>query len=488
MSDWTYTPPAPPPDKRLADRYLAVLAACLLGYALLGRAFAYLGVPPVFIGEVMLAAGLVLVAFSPQRRRVFVASPMLWGAALLAWVVVRTVPYVGTYGLDALRDAMVAGYMLFAVVAVGLVTARPERLRDLVVRYRWLVVTVGTVGWALYLVYRINKDVFPTIPWAPHVYVVENKPGDLVIHMAGITAFVVLGWRRASPLLLAVLVAGTGAAMAGGRGGMVGFFLGMAAFTVLKPAKAQFGRLAYVGVLLVIIGVTVDTSGMQINEGNRSLSVEQLWENVKSVFGQSDQAMLKTTTEWRMEWWTDIVEYTVLGDYRWQGKGFGLNLATDDGFQVEATEALRSPHNVHLTYLARAGVPGLVLWAMLQISWVWAVFRAWLDARSRRLDGWMGFYAFCSVYWIGALVNATFDVYLEGPMGAVWFWTVFGLALAGTHVQQTHPHLLDSLREAPDAAPPAERPAFGWDAPAPAARPPRPPQARVPGWGVPQDR
>jgi len=26
--------------------------------------------------------------------------------------------------------------------------------------------------------------------------------------------------------------------------------------------------------------------------------------------------------------------------------------------------------------------------------------------------------------------NAFFDVYLEGPQGAIWFWTVFGTGLA----------------------------------------------------------
>ena len=469
-ADWSYVAPFARAPRRLADRYLLGLSVCLLGYALFGRAFAYLGVPPVFVGEVMLAVGLVLLVATPERARGLWGPPMVVGALLLGWVLFRTVPYVGRYGIDALRDAMVAGYFLYAVVVAGLVLSRPERIPEVLARYRTLVVVVGTLGWVLYLVYRINKDVFPAIPWAPHVRVVENKPGDLVVHMAGITAFVVLGWRRASPVLLAALVVGTGASMAGGRGGMMGFVVAMGAFALLKPARARFGRMVYVGALLVIVGLAVDTSGMEINEGNRSLSVEQLWENVKSVFGQSDQAMLETTTEWRVLWWTEIVDYTVFDDARrWTGKGFGVNLATDDGFQVEAEETLRSPHNVHLTYLARGGVPGLVLWVLLQGSWAWAVARAWLRARRQRLDGWMGFYAFCAVYWTAAHVNATFDVYLEGPMGAVWFWCVFGLAYAGTRVQNAHPRLLDRLG-APPPPPPPPPPAFGWfDAPPPAA-------------------
>ena len=67
--DWTYRPPAPGERRRLADRYLVGLAVCLLGYALFGRAFAYLGVPPLFIGEAMLVLGLLAVPWPGRRAR-----------------------------------------------------------------------------------------------------------------------------------------------------------------------------------------------------------------------------------------------------------------------------------------------------------------------------------------------------------------------------------------------------------------------------------
>ena len=34
------------------DRYLALLAIVLLGYALMGKGFAYLGFPPLYVGEI----------------------------------------------------------------------------------------------------------------------------------------------------------------------------------------------------------------------------------------------------------------------------------------------------------------------------------------------------------------------------------------------------------------------------------------------------
>ena len=40
------------------DRYLALLAIVLLGYALMGKGFAYLGFPPLYVGEIAFLAGI----------------------------------------------------------------------------------------------------------------------------------------------------------------------------------------------------------------------------------------------------------------------------------------------------------------------------------------------------------------------------------------------------------------------------------------------
>lgn len=45
---------------RAADHYLTFLMVVLLGYSLAGRGFAYIGAPPLFIGEVLLLTGLLV--------------------------------------------------------------------------------------------------------------------------------------------------------------------------------------------------------------------------------------------------------------------------------------------------------------------------------------------------------------------------------------------------------------------------------------------
>ncbi len=42
------------------DRYLALLAIVLLGYALMGKGFAYLGFPPLYVGEIAFLGGIVV--------------------------------------------------------------------------------------------------------------------------------------------------------------------------------------------------------------------------------------------------------------------------------------------------------------------------------------------------------------------------------------------------------------------------------------------
>jgi len=43
------------------------------------------------------------------------------------------------------------------------------------------------------------------------------------------------------------------------------------------------------------------------------------------------------------------------------------------------------------------------------------------------------------------MVNASFDVLLEGPMGGIWFWTVYGVGLAAMWIYQRYPEILEDL-------------------------------------------
>ena len=446
--DLTFTPTTTVRERVVPEtRYLKVLGVCLLGYALFSRTFAYTGVPPLFIGEIMLAVGVFMALPSGQLGKVFESwAARLW-LALVVWTIVRTVPYLGTYGLDGPRDAMLIGYGFYAIIVAALILAKPERLRDLVERYGTFAVVMLSAAWLVYLVAKQLGESQPGLPWAPHVKVFQAKGGDLMVHMTGIVAALVLGLVRATPARWAMAAFSSGIIMVSNRGGMVAFVLGLGLAWLLRPRGAGVGRFVYAFVMLVMLGVLIGPFvQVQVQDGTRELSVEQVVENVKSIFGRS-QSSLDGTKQWRLLWWTKIVNYTLDGPYFVGGKGFGINLAESDGFEVGEgdDDSLRSPHNGHLTVLARGGVPAFVLWIALHLAWLGAVLGAWLRAYRADRRRWMAVFAWVAGFWVAAMVNGSFDVFLEGPMGGVWVWTVIGAGIAAVRLFRTCPALLDDL-------------------------------------------
>jgi hypothetical protein len=141
-----------------------------------------------------------------------------------------------------------------------------------------------------------------------------------------------------------------------------------------------------------------------------------------------------------LDWWRTITDYTFAGPYFWTGKGFGISLADDDGFQVgNPNNPLRSPHSAHMTFLARAGVPGLALWLALQVAFAAGLLRAFFVARRADAWDWALLDVWVLAYWTAFQVNASFDVFLEGPHGGIWFWSLFGIGLAALVAQRGLP-------------------------------------------------
>src|SRR5437763_12999267 len=108
--------------------WLTAASFVLLAYALLGKGGGYIGIPPLFIGELLLLGGVAaLFAFGHFP---FPAMPRLLGCVLAfgAWGLLRTIPFISTYGLDALRDAVIWGYAAFAFVWFFYILSDTSRL------------------------------------------------------------------------------------------------------------------------------------------------------------------------------------------------------------------------------------------------------------------------------------------------------------------------------------------------------------------------
>lgn len=141
---------------------------------------------------------------------------------------------------------------------------------------------------------------------------------------------------------------------------------------------------------------------------------------------------------WRLQWWDTIVKYTMHGEYFWQGKGFGINLAISDGIasgtNVDEVPLLRNPHSAHYNMLARTGVVGLALWIATLACWALMLLHNILVSRSKRDTDWMLMLTLIFSYGVGLIIDSSFDVTLEGPMAGIWFWCIFGTGVAATMI------------------------------------------------------
>jgi hypothetical protein len=125
----------------------------------------------------------------------------------------------------------------------------------------------------------------------------------------------------------------------------------------------------------------------------------------------------------RLIWWRSVFDETVATNPAF-GLGFGSDLASrflaEYDLLSDENFSARSPHSMIMTVFGRMGIVGFLAWIVVSAGMarmVWRLFR-----RAQPDD--MGLASIVCVTWTSACVG----VVLEGPMGAVVFWTALGLA------------------------------------------------------------
>jgi hypothetical protein len=422
------------------DRYLALLAFVLLGYALMGKGFAYLGFPPLYVGEIALLTGIVVFL---RIGAVFVSLatlPALLLVALMALALARTVPFIGSYGVDSLRDSVVVVYGWFAFIVIGLLLEDARRINT-VLRYYGIMLTSLPAMLAGFWLQKYYGEYIPRL-FGP-VPIVDIGASAFGTHLAGIGVFVLIGYRKVRFLWLVVWFAALALIGATNRGATLAVIVPVAiAMLVLGRYRLMLATvMTAVGLFAGLLALESTFGAYDEAKGSmeRPVSAHQIVENAKSIVGQSGE-QAEGTKKWRLNWWDIIINDTIHGPDFWTGRGFGINLADADGFATGMSgyghdrPPTRSPHNVHMTLLARAGIPGLVLWALMLMSWFGMLTRTMLTARARGHERWVELLLFVVCYATAILINASFDVTLEGPMQGIWFWCLFGFGIGSVMI------------------------------------------------------
>lgn len=422
--------------------WLKLLLFVLFGYAFLGRTFAY-----CFFGEAVLLVGLVIFLLRPRFTLILSNRFLfLWGIFACLGLI-RTIPFLSIYKFNAIRDAVVWGYGLFALLIVAFVN-RSSQVSMALNTYRKF------VRWFLpiipfFLALAQFGHGIPHLPWASDITVLALKAPDTGVHIGAAGLFLLMfpadraghlkpdfhidrivcliGWSLCATEIVVL-----------SRGGFVAMMIAICGVCLLKPRTVGW-RVGALGIGVIVFGLLVlEFNVISTNVRGRSLNADTVTRNIDSITGNGSGAGGQEENKtWRLVWWRRIVNYTIFGPYFWTGKGFGVNLATSDGPPgIPPAEArLRSPHNGHLTVLARMGVPGLCLWITLNLFFAASMFRAFRIAERAGSKFWSNVNLWILAYWLSLVINMSFDVYLEGPQGGIWYWSIMGFGAACLRIQ-----------------------------------------------------
>ena len=423
-----------PRGRRVVNLFVRLLPIVLAAYALFDRGAAWIHIPgiPLFAGEAMVTLALLVIAgatgtvLAGSRA----GSPARSSSCSSCGACSAPCPYVGTYHLDAIRDAALWYYAVFAFVVAGLVVAMPHLPK------LWAGSYCRLLPWLLlWSIPAIQLDARPGGPYVPDSPVISwfsHKSGNVAVHAAIALAFLWLvpieGMRRRTRMLLtasvSVLVAVSGTQS---RSGMIAAGVAITVAWLMSWNRRQMIAAMVAPVVLVL--ALAWAINLQVPAQPRPISVPQLAKNVASLTG-GGSSELSDTAQWRDELWTSLLKETRQSNKLVTGWGFGPNLAAQMGFQGQQPESpLRSPHNTHLDVLARMGVIGLGIWISLWVAWFATMIhgRHRMQSKSQRFT--RGLMSFAIVGVVAILVNAYFDPTLESPQVALWLWSLFGLGL-----------------------------------------------------------
>jgi hypothetical protein len=450
-----------PLPKRRFRLFAPALGMLLGGYLFFDRSFAYLHVPgtPVFLGEIVLAIGVVdVLRTRPPWRHLVATSPLLKVLLTLMGICcIRFLIDFPAYRLDAVRDSSLWYYGFLALLVAAAAFCDRSFVHRLVGWY-WRVLPWFLL-WAPLAVVLSQWEALSSIK-VPDSDTPINafKTGDIQMHVALAIAFIWLGagrfvgasrgrhWETLLGVIgiLTLLMAGSQ-----NRGGL----LASVAVLVVALAYLPSGRRRLV-VVSTIVGMVVAVTlvlllDLRLKSERRDVSLQQVTTNIKSVLGREQGGDLSDTVEWRQQYWMQVFSDSLAPENALQGLGFGPLLPSRYEVPVDAddTQPLRNAHNSHLTLLARAGVPALALWVLLWLSWA-ALLTRWI----RRRPGGVRDPGAAIAVWLLAvapafLINSFFDPVLEGPQGGIWLFALVGLGAA--HLRDGRP------AHRPDAPPPA---------------------------------
>jgi hypothetical protein len=323
--------------------------------------------------------------------------------------------------VDLVRDSFIFQYGWFVFILFLFKDKLEQIWQTLFFIYKWFPFVA-----LLNFILQYFVPFFETVAPFGGIPILLYKNGDMGVQLLISTLLLLytfenktLKWR----VLLSLVIALDFLILASySRSGIVAFLASMLCFIYFNKDIQLQSRvrllLKYLPIILLIVTPIYINIKVTENFQGRSVGFEQIKNNFSSIVGGTTDATSENNVVWRLVWWAKIIDYSLTSPNFFIGKGLGMNLAADDDI-ITLDDSLRSPHNFHLNIMARLGVLLFIVWTYFLIQLLKPLFKKQLQGR-RLLIG-------CIL--LAFIINASFDVFLEGPMGAFPFWTWMGLYL-----------------------------------------------------------
>ena len=397
--------------------YLRVYLLVMTLYVFLNKGVAY-----TYLVEAFWLLGILLLFM--HRKKV----ELIWNKTtklLLFFIAIGFIYIIRGFtkydSIDLIRDSFIFQYGWFVFILFLFKDKTAQIWETLFFIYKWFPFVA-----LLNFILQYFVPFFETVAPFGGIPILLYKNGDMGVQLLISTLLFLytfenktLKWR----VLLSLVIALDFLILASySRSGIVAFLASMLCFIYFNKDIQLQARvrllIKYLPIILLVVTPIYINIKVAENFQGRAVGLEQIKNNFSSIVGGTTDATSENNVVWRLVWWAKIIDYSLSSPNFFIGKGLGMNLATDDDI-ITLDDSLRSPHNFHLNIMSRFGVLLFIIWLFFLIQLLKPLFKKQLQGK-RLLIG-------CIL--LAFLLNASFDVFLEGPMGAFPFWTWMGLYL-----------------------------------------------------------
>lgn len=420
-----------------SDPVVRVAFVLLLGYLVVGRAFAQIGLVSVglFVGEMAFVA---LVVYAPTRAALLAGFSWLYRPGPLHLVCWAMLAFLA-FGVFQLGRGIQLGY---SPVEAG---------KNFAFNYYPLLLLAGLAIGTIdnRFLDRLNK----WLPWVNAFYVITFmlvlRGAGLRIPFSGVEQLTV---GLATPVSIALMVArdrpvtrrwyllGLNAfclLFLQVRAEWLGVTLALAAWAMMSGRWLSLAK-AFAALLFALSAVSyldVQIPGAPTRGGG--VSIQEIGARLVAPFNpelaasySDDAEYFSGTTSWRREWWRLISEEVHSSqETEILGMAYGYPIADVAPFLRGAEVPIRTPHNVFYYALGFTGWLGVTFFAALLVAVGLAIRRVW------HLTG----DPFGVMVFVAGTAASFFENFYETPYNAAPFWFLIGVVLAPLVARQLGP-------------------------------------------------